>query len=88
MKGIFSQLLTPRPPLHIQVTPVKGVTFTMWDVGGQEKVRALWRHYYEGTEGLVFVVDSSDVTRVQEARQELFNILTDEGEDVFYTRNR
>ena len=60
----------------------------MWDVGGQEKVRALWRHYYEGTEGLVFVVDSSDVTRVQEARQELFNILTDEGEDVFYTRNR
>ena len=67
---------------------MKGVTFTMWDVGGQEKVRALWRHYYEGTEGLVFVVDSSDVTRVQEARQELFNILTDEGEDVFYTRNR
>jgi len=65
-----------------QVTPVKGVTFTMWDVGGQEKVRALWRHYYEGTEGLVFVVDSSDVARVPEARQELFNILTDEGMDT------
>jgi len=64
-----------------QVTPVKGVTFTMWDVGGQEKVRALWRHYYEGTEGLVFVVDSSDISRVTEARDELFNILTDEAMD-------
>ena len=30
-----------------EVTPVKNVTFTMWDVGGQEKIRALWRHYYQ-----------------------------------------
>ena len=30
-----------------EVTPVKNVTFTMWDVGGQEKIRPLWRHYYQ-----------------------------------------
>ena len=30
-----------------EVSPVKNVTFTMWDVGGQEKIRALWRHYYQ-----------------------------------------
>ena len=30
-----------------EVTPIKGVTFTMWDVGGQEKIRPLWRHYYQ-----------------------------------------
>ena len=29
------------------VTPVKNVTFTVWDVGGQEKIRQLWRHYYQ-----------------------------------------
>ena len=29
-----------------EVTPVKNVTFTVWDVGGQEKIRLLWRHYY------------------------------------------
>ncbi|BFZ04960.1 hypothetical protein BsWGS_07999 [Bradybaena similaris] len=59
------------------VTPVKGVTFTMWDVGGQEKIRCLWRHYYENTQGLVFVVDSSDVARISEAQEELFNIIED-----------
>lgn len=32
------------------VSPVKGVTFTVWDVGGQEKIRALWRHYYTNTQ--------------------------------------
>ncbi len=33
------------------VSPMPGVTFTVWDVGGQEKIRALWRHYFIGTEG-------------------------------------
>jgi len=33
------------------VSPVKGLTFTVWDVGGQEKIRALWRHYYQNAEG-------------------------------------
>ncbi|CAG5129341.1 unnamed protein product [Candidula unifasciata] len=59
------------------VTPVKGVTFTMWDVGGQEKIRCLWRHYFENTQGLVFVVDSSDVSRMPDAQEELFNIVKD-----------
>jgi len=65
-----------------EVTPVKNVTFTVWDVGGQEKIRPLWRHYYYGSEGLIFVVDSSDVTRVNEARDELFSVLRDEGMEV------
>ena len=31
----------------------KNVVFTVWDVGGQEKLRALWRHYFNNTDGLV-----------------------------------
>lgn len=49
----------------------------MWDVGGQDKIRPLWRHYYTGTQGLVFVVDSCDRERIDEARQELHRILSD-----------
>jgi len=64
-----------------EVTPMKNVTFTMWDVGGQEKIRPLWRHYYQGSEGLLFVVDSSDVQRVAEARDEIFSVLKDEAMD-------
>ncbi|KAH9519608.1 Auxin response factor 2A [Bulinus truncatus] len=57
------------------VSPVKGVTFTVWDVGGQEKIRALWRHYFVNTQGLLFIVDSSDVSRIPEAKSELFSVI-------------
>ncbi|ESN96229.1 hypothetical protein HELRODRAFT_67615 [Helobdella robusta] len=60
------------------VCPMKGVQFTVWDVGGQEKIRRLWKHYYQNTDGLIFVVDSSDVCRMEEAKEELMNILEDD----------
>lgn len=49
----------------------KGVSFTIWDVGGQDKVRPLWRSYTRSTDGMVFVVDSCDEERLEEARCEL-----------------
>ncbi|XP_071164209.1 uncharacterized protein [Mytilus edulis] len=57
------------------VSPVKGVSFTVWDVGGQEKIRRLWQHYYQNTEGLVYIVDSNDKERLSEAKDELDGIL-------------
>ena len=47
------------------------------DVGGQDKIRPLWRHYYMGTQGLIFVVDCADRDRIDEARQELHRIIND-----------
>ncbi len=38
----------------------------VWDVGGQDKLRPLWRHYYENTQGLIFVIDSSDRDRIED----------------------
>jgi ADP-ribosylation factor protein 1 len=49
----------------------------MWDVGGQTKIRALWRHYYQGTDALIFVVDASDADRIEEAKTELHGVLRD-----------
>lgn len=57
------------------VEPIRNVTFTVWDVGGQDKIRALWKHYFLNTDGLVFVVDSADPERFAEARAELNAIL-------------
>jgi ADP-ribosylation factor 1/2 len=45
---------------------VGGVSVVMWDLGGQAKIRSLWEHYMKDATGLVFVVDSSDVTRLSE----------------------
>ena len=47
------------------------------DVGGQDKIRPLWRHYYTGTQGLIFVVDCADRDRIEEARSELHRIIND-----------
>lgn len=52
----------------------KGVSFVIWDVGGQDKVRSLWRSYTRATDGIVFVVDSSDGERLEEAKVELHRI--------------
>ncbi|XP_072860461.2 uncharacterized protein LOC110087902 [Pogona vitticeps] len=55
--------------------PIKNITFTMWDVGGQDRIRTLWRHYYTNTDGIVFMVDSVDSERFEKARLELEGIL-------------
>ncbi|KAK5621637.1 hypothetical protein CRENBAI_023902 [Crenichthys baileyi] len=38
---------------------------TIWDVGGQRKMRPHWKHHFLDTAGLVFVVDSWDILRYQ-----------------------
>lgn len=43
----------------------------MWDVGGQEKLRPLWKSYTRCTDGIIFVVDSCDAERLEEAKMEL-----------------
>lgn len=44
-------------------------------MGGQDKIRPLWRHYHTGTKALIFVVDCQDRDRIHEARIELHRIL-------------
>ncbi len=56
----------------------KNISFTVWDVGGQDKIRPLWRHYYQNTQGLIFVVDSNDRERAGEARAELERMLSED----------
>lgn len=48
--------------------------FHFWDVGGQEKLRPLWRSYTRCADGIVFVVDSVDTERLEEAKTELHKI--------------
>ena len=67
----------PTVGFNVETVTYKNVKFNVWDVGGQDKIRPLWRHYYTGTQGLIFVVDSQDRARMDEARQELHRIVSD-----------
>lgn len=67
------------PTMHFNVAEwqYKSTKFSVWDVGGQDSIRPLWRHHLTGTQGLVFVVDSSDRERVRKAAQELHRVMLD-----------
>ncbi len=67
----------PTVGFNVETVNYKKIKFNVWDVGGQDKIRPLWRHYYTGTQGLIFVVDSADRERVDEARSELHKIVND-----------
>jgi small GTP-binding protein len=54
------------------------VPFALWDLGGQNVYRSLWRYHLNGTKGLLFVVDSTDRLRMHEAKKELFDLLSEE----------
>lgn len=48
-----------------------------WDLGGREKMRPLLRHYYDGTDAIVFVVDSSYRDWIDEARDEFHRLMNE-----------
>ena len=75
----LDELVVTIPTIGFNVETVqlgRNVNFTVWDVGGQDKIRVLWKHYFTGCEGLVYVVDSADRIRFAEARKELDWILS------------
>merc|ERR1712087_566259 len=76
----LGEVVTTIPTIGFNVETVeyKNLSLNVWDVGGQDKIRPLWRYYYQGTQGLIFVVDSNDRDRVEDARQELSKILDEE----------
>uniref|UniRef100_A0A3P8ZZJ6 ADP-ribosylation factor 5 n=1 Tax=Esox lucius TaxID=8010 RepID=A0A3P8ZZJ6_ESOLU len=69
----LGEIVTTIPTIGFNVETVeyKNICFTVWDVGGQDKIRPLWRHYFQNTQGLIFVVDSNDRERVADGTSRL-----------------
>jgi len=76
----LGEVVTTIPTIGFNVETVeyKNINFTVWDVGGQDKIRPLWRHYFQNTQGIIFVVDSNDRERIGEAREELGKMLNED----------
>jgi len=66
----LGEVVTTIPTIGFNVETVeyKNISFTVWDVGGQDKIRPLWRHYYQNTQGIIFVVDSNDRDRIDDSK--------------------
>ncbi|TKC47059.1 hypothetical protein EI555_016042 [Monodon monoceros] len=76
----LGEIVTTIPIIGFNVETVeyKNICFTVCDVGGQDKIRPLWRHYFQSTQGLIFVVDSNDRERIQEGAEELQKMLQED----------
>jgi len=66
---------TPTIGFNVETVKMDRLSFSVWDVGGQDQIRSLWRHYFLNTQAVIFVVDSGDATRLGIAKEELAQVL-------------
>lgn len=65
----------PTIGFNVETIKYKNLDMCVWDVGGQDKIRPLWKHGYEKSDAVIYVVDSNDPDRLAEARDELHKML-------------
>ncbi|KAF5833840.1 small Arf-related GTPase [Dunaliella salina] len=70
--------VSPTLGFNIKTLNFRGYKLNIWDVGGQKTLRPYWRNYFEKTDGLIWVVDSADLARLEDCKQELHAILQEE----------
>ncbi|XP_060623588.2 ADP-ribosylation factor-like protein 14 [Anolis sagrei] len=74
----FNDVFSTSPTIGFNVEMIEttaGIALTVWDVGGQHKMRTVWEHYLENADCLVYVVDSANKQRLEESKKELAIIL-------------
>merc|ERR1712008_269960 len=76
----LGEVVTMIPTIGFNVESVgyKDVSYTLWDVGGRDKIRPLWRHYYQGPQAVIFVVDCNDRDRIEDSREELTSMINED----------
>ena len=67
--------ISPTLGFQIKTLYFEGYKLSIWDVGGQVSIRTYWRNFFEETDGLIWVVDSSDKSRLEMCREELHDLL-------------
>ncbi|DBB06798.1 TPA: ADP-ribosylation factor-like protein 2 [Trebouxia sp. C0006] len=70
--------ISPTLGFNIKTMQFNGYRLNIWDVGGQKTLRSYWRNYYEQTDALIWVVDTTDLHRLEDCRSELHNLLKEE----------
>ena len=56
----------------METVEYKNVSFTVWDVGGQDKIRPLWRHYFQNTQVSTKVCSVSGLLYLHVTSADLF----------------
>jgi len=70
--------IPPTVGFNIGRIQIDNVVAVFWDLGGQASFRSVWHNYYPEVQGIIFVVDSADPPRMEEAKQTLVEIISHE----------
>merc|ERR1719242_2300612 len=70
--------IMPTQGFNIKSLVHEGVKLNVWDIGGQKTIRPYWSNYFESSDALVYVVDSSDKRRLDESGKELKELLAED----------
>ncbi|CAK5053477.1 unnamed protein product [Meloidogyne enterolobii] len=70
--------ITPTQGFNIKSVMADDVRLNVWDIGGQRKIRPYWKNYFDNTDVLIYVIDSSDRKRFDETAMELSELLEEE----------
>lgn len=65
----------PTIGFNVETVEYKNFKFTIWDVGGQHKIRPLWKHYFFNTQAVIFVLDTNNRGRLTESQSELVKLV-------------
>jgi len=68
----------PTVGFNVESVEYKNIKMCIWDIGGQDKMRCIWRNYYQDVSCIIFVVDSHDKKRLDVAKLELEKMLKEE----------
>lgn len=76
----LNKLIKTIPTIGFNVENIKykNLDLTIWDIGGQEKLRQLWHHYYQNTNVIIFVIDSNDNNRLEQIKNEMHYVLNND----------
>lgn len=77
---LMNEVVHTSPTIGSNVEEVvwRNIHFIMWDLGGQQSLRAAWSTYYTNTEFVIVVIDSTDKERLTIIREELHKMLAHE----------
>merc|ERR1719335_1937461 len=70
--------IMPTQGFNIKSIVQEGFKLNVWDIGGQKTIRPYWSNYFESTDALVYVIDSSDRRRLEESGKELSDLLLED----------
>jgi len=70
--------ITPTQGFNIKSVQQEGFKLNVWDIGGQKHIRPYWKNYYQNTDAIIYMIDSADRRRTDEAAEELTSLMEEE----------